>query len=413
MIVYGFYGTGKSTLCKEYPEKYLDLDFEYFRFQEAYFFDVESAEKAYTERALFLESDYEVVFINRLPEGLAIDAGFIQCNYETCIKTLTERKQGNLIPERQEYDDIVRKLESMGKLQYLRQNEHLSDIWNQNIIRRLETMKDSKPLSLEEELERRLEESKRLAEKIESLKAQLAAQKAAEEEIMKEKCVKICLDALIVGTDNLRARHGEVAPYSRAYYVASGKGSPIEREFCEPVTAKTFEELPAALYYYLKNEKQWKMEDFASLSRRTNKLWKALPETYTPEYYSSRNPSEYLHRNYIANGYETNGFDDIVKGKCSGTYSSFTTGSQNNLSAKLIALKGYCVDYYLKQHPEEKPLFKEVFKRHGIDCRLVDLNKWAMRNPTRCMSDNPYYKQFAGSEKPNSRHRKQVEHEEL
>ena len=243
--------------------------------------------------------------------------------------------------------------------------------------------------------EEKLQQLKKMQTKLDKKTKEVAclqAESAAlEKEIKAEteaECINICLDALIVGTDNLRAKHGESAPYSTSYYV-NDIDSPVKHEFCRAVTSNKFEDLPAALYRYFCKQ-GWAYEQFLDLKKRSDKLWKALPTSYTPNFYKTEDRNE-LHRHHIANGYETDGFDNIVKGYLGGTYSSYTTCSQNDLSITLIALKGFCTEYYLSRHPEQKDMFAEVFSRHGIDSDLSDLNAWAKRNPTRCMSNNPNY----------------------
>ncbi len=408
MIVYGFYGTGKTAICEQCPEKYLDLDFQYFRFEEAYFFDAKSAEAAYKQRIQEQEAKYDIVFINHLPEGLKIDAGYIQSDYKACVKALAERKQGNFIPLKEEYDNVVLRLREMGSIVFLDSDEHISDALDLAFTRKDKAMdmNQNEMKSLDEqiaELEKLNQQMEALQSEIESRKAEIEAQQKAKEDAQKQKYLNICLDAIIVGTDNFKARHGSIAPYTNGYYIQS-HNNVIKREFCEPVTASSFEKLPEVLYHYLKNIAGWTDKDFAGLKRRTDADWKALPKSYTPNYYQTQS-SEYLHGHHIATGYEIDGFDNIVKERLGGTYSSMTTGSQNDLAVKLIALKGYCTEYYLQQHPKEKPFFKEVFKRHGIDCRLGDLNKWAERNPSRCMSDNPHYSETAPEKKTRSRHK--------
>ena len=234
---------------------------------------------------------------------------------------------------------------------------------------------------MQTQLDKKTKEVVRLQTESAALEKEIKAETEAE-------CINICLDAIIVGTDNLRARHGESAPYSHSYYVNS-HNSLIAHAFCEPVTAHEFSDLPEALYRYFCKQ-GWTYEQFLNLKKRSDKLWEDLPTSYTPNFYKTNDPNE-LHSHHIANGYETDGFDNIVKGYLGGTYSSCTTASQNSLSRTLIALKGFCTEYYLSNHPEQKDMFAAVFARHSIDSDLSDLNAWAKRNPTRCMSSNPNY----------------------
>ncbi len=231
-------------------------------------------------------------------------------------------------------------------------------------------------------------------QKTEALREKIAKREQKILDKTKAECLDVCLDAIVVGAMDLKARHGSIAPYTHGYYINSSGNSPIKREFCQPVTSKSFWDLPTQLYNYL-TKNGWGYEDFMKLKSESDKLWDNLPKDYNPHFYEeSKNTEHYLHGNYIANGYETDGFDDIVKGRCGGTYSSMTTSSQNDLSGYLILLKGYCLDWFNTPFSVDKEKIKmvsDMFERHGIDGDLSNMQEWAKRNPTRCMSDNPCY----------------------
>ncbi len=220
----------------------------------------------------------------------------------------------------------------------------------------------------------------KLQEKAQKLEEKIAKDEKKLKESTKGECIRICLDAIIVGCDGLKAGHGMTAPYTHEFYV-NDRNSIVDHEYCRAVTSSTFEGLPEKLYDYLCNKKGWSYEDFLSLKEREDEKWDELPKGYDPA----------KNFDHVANGYETDGFDAVVKGKNHGTYSTYTTCSQNDLSEELIALKGYCADLYLARHNEKKGLFKEVFERHGLDSDFSDLGKWAKRNPTRCDSDSPHF----------------------
>ena len=251
-------------------------------------------------------------------------------------------------------------------------------------------------MNIQDQITRDKEKLERITEKecqLHTQKNELKKKIVANEQTLltkyKDEHIAICLDALIVGAAGLQVRHGEYAPYSTAYYVG-GPNNIVKDGFCRTVYSTRFEELPTALYNYL-IKCEWKHHDFLELKEKTDEKWASLPSCYTPDFYKTKD-NAYLHDHHIANGYETDGFDNIVAGRLGGTYSSWTTGSQNDLSRELIALKGYCTEYYLAKFPKKIPLFEQVFKRHGLDSDFSDLNAWAKRNPTRCMSNNKYYK---------------------
>ena len=228
-----------------------------------------------------------------------------------------------------------------------------------------------------EELQSLKDSVKRLQEKAARLEAKIAADDADKMEKFKQFHLDTCLDALIVGARGLKARYGATHPYTTGYYAASQEL--IKREFCQSVYSfDSFEALGGALYEYLK-EKQWKHEDFLKLKRKSDALWDSLPTGY------HRGINVFPRPSFEPDGYETDKFDFIVKND--------RGDARSYLAAKLIALKGYCVEGFLTRHPEDKPVLEKVFKRHGLDCDLSDLDKWAERNPTRCMSTNKYYKE--------------------
>lgn len=229
-------------------------------------------------------------------------------------------------------------------------------------------------------------------EKMKILEENIKAEELKIKEKNKDKCIEICLDAIIVGASGLTMHHGSIAPYTHGYYI-NDRNSLVDKSYCNSVYSNEgFEDIAKNLYEYFCNKKNWTYDDFKALKKESDKLWKKLPEAYTPDYYVPdrvSGKSDYiLHGNYIANGYEDNGFADIVNGRCYGTYSSYTTTTECELARELIVLKGFCPDGLLdSKRPEFKRLVEKVYKRHGIDSDLSDLDAWAKRNPTRCMSN--------------------------
>ena len=235
-------------------------------------------------------------------------------------------------------------------------------------------------------------------EKVEKLEASLAKKRASVLKSTEKECIDICLDALVVGAGNMFLQHGDIAPYTTGYYVSDdemyiskqGKSkidNPIGHGFCRSVTSQHLSEIPKTLYKYLTEQKGWSYPEFMALKEETDRLFNELPTDYTPNFYVS--PVNSWERGHIANGYEENGFDNIVLRRCQGTYSSMTTGSQNDLSVFLIVCKGFCPDQYLigKGYCIERKMIEGIYERHGFDSDFSDLYAWAERNPTRCMSN--------------------------
>lgn len=224
-------------------------------------------------------------------------------------------------------------------------------------------------------------------EKMKILEENIKAEELKIKEKNKDKCIEICLDAIIVGASGLTMHHGSIAPYTHGYYI-NDRNSLVDKSYCNSVYSyKGFEDIAKNLYEYFCNKKNWTYDDFKALKKESDKLWKKLPDSYNPEVYVP-DKNKYLHGNHIANGYETDGFYNIVSGKCGGTYASNTTSLQCDLAIELIVLKGFCPDGLLgSERPEFKKLVERVYKRHGIDSDLSDLDAWAKRNPTRCMAN--------------------------
>lgn len=195
------------------------------------------------------------------------------------------------------------------------------------------------------------------------------------------------LDAMIVGAGGFRVKHGMIAPYTHGYTV---KHDMFSKCYCDPVTCSSnwMKELPERLFNYLTKQEGWTdYGRFEKLAEETKIAWNNLPTDYDPRTYSETDSI----RRHVANGYETDGFYNIVKGNCFGTYSTCTTGNQNDLAKELIVLKGFCPDVYSFNHELSKETLEEVYKRHGIDSDLSDMEAWAKRNPTRCGSNKSYY----------------------
>lgn len=387
-IIYAFYGMGKTTYCNKHKDCF-DADYEYFRFSK------ESEFYTYEEYVRELSQKYKIVFVNKLIDN--IDYAIMPSDYESTKQRIIARKQGNFIPSKEEYDSIINKCK---KIKFT--DKYIADVIKERKI----VMDELK--RKERQLEKLLSETSTLEQEIKAIKEQ----RQQEEE---SKYTAICLDALIVGTYGMKVKNGSIAPYSTGNYVTpnyeNGKNpdNPVKKSFCASVSSSGnwIETLPKELYKYLKNI-GWTNKEFNKLKADTDKLWDELPTAYTPDFY--KKPANSWDRGYIANGYETDGFDNIIKGYCEGDYSSYTTNEQNSISRDLILLKGYCIDYCFKNlrsiDTNNKEIMsdvkinnnrislqqiKEIWDRHGLDTDFTNMEEWYKRNPTRLMPNNEYY----------------------
>ena len=107
MIVYAFYTSGKTYACKN-NEDYCDFDFQmfYFKNQNKCFYDLQNIENEYRKKAKELENKYSIVFINHYVKDTADYAIFPE-NFHMCIERINERKQGNFVPDIEEYNGLI------------------------------------------------------------------------------------------------------------------------------------------------------------------------------------------------------------------------------------------------------------------------------------------------------------------
>lgn len=235
-----------------------------------------------------------------------------------------------------------------------------------------------------------------LEQKVATAKAEMK-KIISEANVMKE---NILLNAMIHGAD-FQVRHGMIAPYSHGYYVTYLPNRKFLCDFCEKITTNNsdwWNHLPAKLRAFL-DEKGWTDNNYNELQKKTEAIVKSLPKKYNPNEYT---PSDkYLHGNHIANGYEVDGFSNIVRGRCGGTYSSWTTGTQNELSKQLIVLRGFCADtdnIEYARKTEFWDLVKKVYAMNHMDAAHISsdlsvrMNDWAKANPSLCMETNRHYK---------------------
>lgn len=139
--------------------------------------------------------------------------------------------------------------------------------------------------------------------------------------------------------------------------------------------------MPEVLYNYL-TKAGWTDEDFQSLKTRVDAKWANRNESYEKDVYKN---DTYSH--YTANGYETDGLNQIVSSQCHGTWSNYTTTKQNDTAEELIILRGYCTDYYLDDrhkfhHIKPEDLY-DILLRHE---NVKDVENW---NLVKYMKDHP------------------------
>ncbi len=134
MIVFAFYGCGKSTYCKNNPNC-ADLDFELFQYEDGLYdengdyLSGHALEDAYINTALRLEKEYDIVFVNRLFEEMPVDLAFIQDNYNDCVKVCGSRREHPFVPAGGEYGYALGELKYHNKTKtiFLCKDEFISD----------------------------------------------------------------------------------------------------------------------------------------------------------------------------------------------------------------------------------------------------------------------------------------------
>lgn len=200
----------------------------------------------------------------------------------------------------------------------------------------------------------------------------------------------ILLKAIITGT-NFKIRHGSVAPYSTGYMIVSDN---VTDNYCKSVVYHGDEwwNITNYLYDYLISEKNWTAKEFIELEKETRKSIKNLPVKYNPKRYG---PDNSLHGHHIADGYEKDGFKNIILGRCHGTWSSMTTCAQNDLAVALCILRGFGADYYLEYKNRNRSLaiipielVENMYRSFGILDADAHLDyDWLDANPDRCVMD--------------------------
>ena len=133
MIVYAFYGCGKTTLSQKNPS-FFDLDFADFYcglLDSGSDSDIHDIEESYANKARELEEDYPVVLVNRFIPGVA-EAVVMPGSYRNCAERISKRGQGNFVPSQLEYYGILSLLQETGAdVILLSDEEYLGDMSEQ------------------------------------------------------------------------------------------------------------------------------------------------------------------------------------------------------------------------------------------------------------------------------------------
>lgn len=422
MIVYAFYGLGKTTFVRKHANVAVDADEEYAMKREF--------PHNYRKSVYSYNDDNKIVFVNArngvLDDSL-ISLAFIPENMDMIINRLRKRGVDESFIRELEVnsDEIMKELNArFPNAIVLKENEYINDYGGlilkmykeeNKIMKNGDLLVQFAVLWGMERAQSAIEEDGYAKLKVmrewcsdelfdlftewitEYLNQneiedscdffQIKLDKLLNKDIEEKKT--ILLDAMIIGAGGFTVRHGMSAPYTNEYMV---KHDMFKNCYCAPVACNSnwMEKLPELLYAYLVDDKNWTDEQFADLKAETDKAWAEFPVDYHPDEYEPSD--EYLHGRHIANGYERDGFANIVRGKCFGTYSSYTTSMQNELAKQLIVLKGFCPDVYLENGELSMSELSKVYARHGIDNDLSDMNEWCKRNPTRCSNLSQYYK---------------------
>lgn len=93
MIIYAFFGLGKSYYCKTHSDGF-DADYHYFRFSDL------TTQMSYSDYVLEKSKQYPYVFVNGPIEEthFPIDLVFLPETIDFVLERLQKRKQGNFIP---------------------------------------------------------------------------------------------------------------------------------------------------------------------------------------------------------------------------------------------------------------------------------------------------------------------------
>lgn len=111
MIIYAYYGLGKSTLTKAYPDKFIDIDEEYIIPQFA--FDTQAVTNYINE-----QSKDKIALINGrlfLSENINVDIAFVPENFDMIEKRLYTRNDTNfgfMQTIAEQFDDAIKAIKT-------------------------------------------------------------------------------------------------------------------------------------------------------------------------------------------------------------------------------------------------------------------------------------------------------------
>ena len=126
MIIYAYYGLGKSTLTKAYPDKFIDIDEEYI--VPSFGFDKPAVADYINE-----QSKDKIALINGrlfLSEKINVDIAFIPENFDMIEERLYKRNDVNywfMQTVAEQFDDMVKAIKTKCKnVITLNEDEYLS-----------------------------------------------------------------------------------------------------------------------------------------------------------------------------------------------------------------------------------------------------------------------------------------------
>lgn len=121
-----------------------------------------------------------------------------------------------------------------------------------------------------------------------------------------------------------------------------------------------------------------------SLTRSAYKTVEDSSYTYSDTLDWKLDDYYYHHIHRLKDVHELKGLDAIVSGKCKGTYSNYMACKENTLIRQMVAFKGYCLDYVMKNSNSDdfngrfQLALSEYHSRHGLD--ISDIDKWCNDN---------------------------------
>lgn len=225
-----------------------------------------------------------------------------------------------------------------------------------------------------------------------------------------EEAVGIVMDAIAAGV--MQVRHGQIYPYTYGFEIRYG-GNTLKPDG-NPFT------MAEHLVSQMEIGKYPSISLKALEQETTEKIRDGFLSSYTPyettmEY--KRTQKNSWERGLIANDQRIDngyGLDGIIAGRCRGDYSSMTTGSQNDWMRAAVALRGYCLDYVVKN--QRFPYREEVLDYHasrGLDLRKPDvLKQWCTEHKGICF-DKELVKEYQKEVEAEAKRKEILEKKEV